>query len=373
MLEDEHKPSRRVFDMCDLTYAFAECAVHHIPKRKCEELVKRGVPVRILNYFIEDPERFDRLTNVQLGRLIWSMSVLRLLRSNDAAKAITEALRKNERYKNLTGRNLVRVAEALKGIKQVHPGRRHLGDRIMGQILRQRNELQKMGLLVEGLRAAGELTVVNSVTQHKLVDLFLKVIVPQADTAQLMAIPGCLDSIKLADDVVFEEWVNRFLLMLTEGQSDGLHLSKDDEAGAAFGKTLKALCRFQVGPPGLTSSALGILTKRISAFVRQGEDGQAPPLSNGALITVICGFRSLGHDSCVGMSQKRMRDHAAELTQLLTVCFDAVKVSALSSEELLRLAVRAADINTGIPQKSFSNCSRPATLWVGIAIEFVEQ
>ncbi|KAF4741177.1 hypothetical protein FOZ62_024916, partial [Perkinsus olseni] len=202
MLEEEKIPSRRIFDICDLIYAFAVCAEKHIPERKREELVKGGVPARLLAYFIEDPERFTKLTVVQLGRLVWSAAILGLLGKNEAAKAITEALRKDERYKELSGRNLVRVAEALKGVSQAHPGRRHLGDRIMGQVLRQRSDLQKMGLLVEGLRAAGQLTVVNSVTQHKLVDLFLKVIIPEAGTAGLLAIPGCLDSIKLADDVV---------------------------------------------------------------------------------------------------------------------------------------------------------------------------
>ncbi|KAF4706960.1 hypothetical protein FOZ62_024077, partial [Perkinsus olseni] len=44
MLEEEKIPSRRIFDICDLTYAFAVCAEKHIPKRKREELVKGGVP-----------------------------------------------------------------------------------------------------------------------------------------------------------------------------------------------------------------------------------------------------------------------------------------------------------------------------------------
>ncbi|KAF4714091.1 hypothetical protein FOZ63_016701 [Perkinsus olseni] len=349
MLEEEKIPSRRIFDICDLTYAFAVCAEKHIPKRKREELVKGGVPARLLTYFIEDPDRFTKLTVVQLGRLVWSTAALGLLGKNEAAKAITEALRKDERYKELSGRNLVRVAEALKGVSQAHPGRRHLGDRIMGQVLRQRSDLQKMGLLVEGLRAAGQLTVVNSVTQHKLVDLFLKVIIPEAGTAELLAIPGCLDSIKLADDVVFEEWTNRFVSALTDAHSDSL--LADESGEAAFGETLRSLSRLQVGPPGLTSGALGILVDRMSPFIQGGDDGHASSLSPRALTAIICAFSSLGRldvgdNPCQGMGQNEIRENSAKFTKLLTLCYDALEVSTLSSDQLLQLVSRTASIHT---------------------------
>ncbi|KAF4745034.1 hypothetical protein FOZ63_022044, partial [Perkinsus olseni] len=349
MLEEEKIPSRRIFDICDLTYAFAVCAEKHIPKRKREELVKGGVPARLLTYFIEDPDRFTKLTVVQLGRLVWSTAVLGFLGKNEAAKAITETLRKGERYKELSGRNLIRVAEALKGVSQAHPGRRHLGDRIMGQVLRQRSDLQKMGLLVEGLRAAGQLTVVNSVTQHKLVDLFLKVIIPEAGTAELLAIPGCLDSIKLADDVVFEEWTNRFVSALTDAHRDSF--LADEIGEAAFGETLRSLSRLQVGPPGLTSGALGILVDRMSTFIQGGDDGHVSSLSPRALTAIICAFSSLGHldvgeNPCQGMGQKEIRENSAKFTKLLTLCYGALEVSALSSEQLLQLVSRTASIHT---------------------------
>ncbi|KAF4665068.1 hypothetical protein FOL46_003893 [Perkinsus olseni] len=349
MLEEEKIPSRRIFDICDLTYAFAVCAEKNLPKRKREELVKGGVPARLLTYFIEDPERFTKLTVVQLGRLVWSAAVLGLLGKNEAAKAITETLRKDERYKELSGRNLVRVAEALKGVSQAHPGRRHLGDRIMGQVLRQRSDLQKMGLLVEGLRAAGQLTVVNSVTQHKLVDLFLKVIIPEAGTAELLVIPGCLDSIKLADDVVFEEWTNRFVSALTDAHSDSF--LADEIGEAAFGETLRSLSRLQVGPPGLTSGALGILVDRMSTFIQGGDDGHASSLSTRALTAIICAFRSLGHldvgdNPCQGMGQKEIQENSAKFTKLLTLCYGALEVPTLSSDQLLQLVSRTASIHT---------------------------
>ncbi|KAF4714219.1 hypothetical protein FOZ62_000966, partial [Perkinsus olseni] len=238
---------------------------------------------------------------------------------------------------------------ALKGVSQAHPGRRHLGDRIMGQVLRQRSDLQKMGLLVEGLRAAGQLTVVNSVTQHKLVDLFLKVIIPEAGTAELLAIPGCLDSIKLADDVVFEEWTNRFVSALTDAHRDSF--LADEIGEAAFGETLRSLSRLQVGPPGLTSGALGILVDRMSTFIQGGDDGHVSSLSPRALTAIICAFSSLGHldvgeNPCQGMGQKEIRENSAKFTKLLTLCYGALEVSALSSEQLLQLVSRTASIHT---------------------------
>ncbi|KAF4649753.1 hypothetical protein FOL47_001766, partial [Perkinsus chesapeaki] len=180
MLEEDKTPNRRIFDICDLLYAFAKCSTDNIPKRKRDELLKTAIPSRLMAYFLEDPERFDELTIVQLGRLVWTMAALGQLNKAEPARVITELLRKEDRYKQLTGLNLVRVVQALKGVSETHPGRRHLGDRLMGQVLKQRMPLLKMELFVEGLRAAGQLTVINSVTQHKLVDLFLKEIIPQS-------------------------------------------------------------------------------------------------------------------------------------------------------------------------------------------------
>ncbi|KAF4752380.1 hypothetical protein FOZ63_013946, partial [Perkinsus olseni] len=114
------------------------------------------------------------------------------------------------------------------------------------------------------------------------------------------------------DVPVFEEWTNRFV---SDAHSDSF--LADEIGEAAFGETLRSLSRLQVGPPGLTSGALGILVDRMSTFIQGGEDGHASSLSPRALTAIICAFRSLGQldigdNPCQGMGQKEIRENSAK-------------------------------------------------------------
>uniref|UniRef100_A0A0G4HIU6 Uncharacterized protein n=1 Tax=Chromera velia CCMP2878 TaxID=1169474 RepID=A0A0G4HIU6_9ALVE len=347
--------------------------MHHLAEADLEFTERRllKLPRAFRDFFVEvlandlkrclGPTRYGRCSNFEVSQLSGVMlaeglSSLSVLSDDEiciAALALSkcglvdravslaffQALQPSYRFRNLSATNLVRISQAFRQFRFLHPDKKIFSEILFRLLMKRREEVAQARLLPDAVAAIGALTSVNPPTLRRLENL-LGDAVPSMSVPELTAVPLAFARLGVSSESLF--------LLLSRTIFASLHKM----ATRDISKILRGLLRSRVGPPGARSSGLFLFSslpleaarKRREDPLGSGADGSSPfllveNLSAASAVRLLASlsrlrYVHLGDAERLWSDRRGLAACDALATHLLTDLL-APKARVLSSPQLL--------------------------------------